>query len=1267
MSIGPSIYAGADKQIMMQHSEPHKHYQHAQTQALQFLAALTLLLLLSRLLPIPGLQGLANYLPFHILMETLAVAIASMIFVLGWHARQSARTYRTTLLACAFLGVALLDFTHMLSFEGMPDMVGPSDTEKTINFWLMARLFAAAGLLSVAFLPTRLIPQRTRWLMLASTVLCLIFLHWLLLFQAHLLPATFDPDTGLTPFKIACEVVLILLYGAAAFKFWLTARQTQQLGLLALAVAAATMVLSELFFTLYSNVTDVYNLLGHIYKLTAYGFLYRALIIATIDIPYDKIAKLNTRVAATLNAMPDMVFEVGADTTIHDYHSQTSRAELVAPPDQFIGRKIAEFLPEAAVTTFHLVLADIDNSGRSSGRQYSLSTPTGPHRYEISGSLLSTRDAADRYILVIRDISKRYLAEIRMSKLMELAGKAVTLDEKTLAQQALDTLEEISLSKIGFLHLVSAEQTEIELLAWSSATLASYCHANYDNHYPIATAGIWADCIRQGHPIIVNDYATATNKKGLPEGLFDLQRLVSVPILEAGKVVMVVGLGNADYPYDDDTVQTVQLFGNELFQIIQRRRAQRSAERNRRILKAALDHLPIGVAINTVGKEVHFEYMNDNFPRFYQSSRETFNQESNFWEAVYEDDAQREQIQARVMADFASGDPTRMKWEAIPITRAGQPTRYITAQNVPVPEEGLTVSLVEDITERMQTEAELRIAATAFSSQEGIMITDAEQRILRINPAFEAATGYTQAEVLGSSPRIFSSGRHDKAFYDDMWKCIEESDYWHGEIWNRHKNGEQLPQSLTITAVRNSEGKITHYVADYIDISDIKSAEEKISKLSYFDGLTGLANRERLRTLLAAAIDQHTAQQSFGGLLMLDLDNFKTINETMGHAAGDELLVEVSQRLQRNLHGVDFVSRYGGDEFMVLLNHIGADPDTASNALQRTAQSLLTRLEGIYNIGKNSYYNSCSIGATLFGPDADNLQELLKQLDIALFEAKANGRNRISFFDPALQTAVSERSQLLSDLRSAIDNHEFELYYQAQLDHNNNIVGVEALARWNHPQQGVLSPGLFIPMAEQNGLMLRLGEDILQMGIQQLRRWQDEPSSRHLKLSINITADQFYEHNFESRLQKLLEEYAIDVNGLMLEFTESMLLNDIDSAVNIIARLNAIGLQFAIDDFGTGYSSLAYLSRLPMSQLKIDQSFVSSIGRNDRDMAIIRTIIDMAHTLDMEVLAEGVEKNNQRKYLLQHGCKLFQGFLFSKPLQLQEFNALLLRSQTTSH
>ncbi len=1251
-----------DGVITMHESEPSKQYWLIERRTVQVLAALIALLLISRLAPMPGLQGFANYLPLHMLMETVAIAIASMIFMLGWHARENARTYRATILACAFLGVAVLDFSHTLSFQGMPDLLGPGTPEKAINFWLVARLFAAVGLLVAAYLPSRKISSGTRWQILAATLVAVIFLQWLLLFHSELLPATFNDDNGLTPFKIACEYVLVLLYGAAACKFWLTARGAQSLSMLTLAAAAVIMALSELYFTFYSDVTDVYNLLGHVYKLIAYGFLYRVLVITTIDIPFDEVANLNTRITATLNAMPDMMFEVGMDTTIHSYRSDTSRSELLVSPDVFLGRKMSDFLPEDSLAVLRQALADIDSNGRSAGRQYSLLTATGPHHYEISGSLLRIKEAASRYILVIRDITTRHLSETRMARLAELAGMAFTMDERALAQKALDTLEELSHSRIGFLHLVSDDQSEIELLAWSTATVASYCHANYDNHYPVEAAGVWADSIRQRQPIIINDYAATPNKRGLPDGHSELRRLISVPILEGGKVVMVVGLGNADYPYNDDSTQTVQLFGNELFQIIQRRRAQRISARDQRIMKAALDHLPIGVAVNTVGDQVHFEYMNDNFPRFYRTTREAIGKLENFWEAVYENEEERQQIRARVLADYASGDPARMKWEAIPISRTGQPTRYVTAQNVPVPEEGLSVSLVEDITEHMAIEAELRIAATAFSSQEGIMITDAEQRILRVNSAFEATTGYTQEELLGQTPHLLSSGRQDKAFYAEMWKSIKESGYWHGEMWNQRKNGEQFPQSLTITAVSDAKGEITHYVGDFIDLSDIKTAEETISKLSYFDSLTGLANRERLRTLLVTAIGQHTARQQFGGLLMVGLDNFKTINETLGYAAGDQLLVEISQQLQRVLQSTDVVSRYGGDEFLVLMNNIGTDSGTASATLQNTAESILARLDGNYIIGEKSYYNSCSIGATLFGPGADNLQELLKQLDIALFGAKSSGRNRISFFDPALQVTVGERTQLLSELRAAIDRQEFELYYQAQLDRNSNIVGAEALVRWNHPQQGVLSPGRFLAVAEQNGLMLKLGQDILRMGMQQLQNWQSDPERRHLKLSINITADQFYEKNFETNLRTLLEEYTIDASGLMLEFTESMLLHDISTAGNIITRLNERGIKFSIDDFGTGYSSLSYLSRLPMNQLKIDQSFVRNIGQNDKDMAIIRTIIDMAHTLDMEVLAEGVEKEAQQNYLWRHGCDQFQGYLFSRPVPLQDFHELLSRS-----
>lgn len=941
-------------------------YDQASQSSRRLLIALALFLVVPGILPLPEFSGTDSFLPVHSFLEVIAVVVAAMVFTVGWHTYQGRADYRTVSLACLFLGVAILDFSHLLSFPGMPDLVTPSSSNKTIDFWLAARGLAALALIAAVALPVDRAPPWYRFALLIAVVMVVAGLHVLFLYFPHWVSKSFDENTGLTAYKIGFEYILVLVYGASGYILWRRAAASRRVDTHLLSVAAVIMAFSELLFTLYLDLFDIYIVAGHLYKVLAYIYLYQALVVTGIVTPYQAVAASNARLQTTMDSIPDFVFEIGPGGTIENYHSEIARPELLAPPSDFIGRKMQDFLPEHAVEVIRQACADIDETGKTTALSYWLEREDGVHWYEISGAGIAVAGSNPNYLLLLRDV-----------------------------------------------------------------------------------------------------------------------------------------------------------------------------------------------------------------------------------------------------------------------------------------------------TERRRLDAELRIAATAFLSQEGIMVTDANLRILRVNAAFEHSTGYTQAEVEGRSPRILQSGRHDPEFYQHMWDAIKVNGSWHGEIWNRRKNGESYPQSVTITAVRNQTGEITNYVADYIDISELKWAEAEISKLSYFDPLTGLINRVRLSMILEQSVRRSVEMRRFGALLMIDLDQFKTINDTLGHQAGDELLVAVAERLQKMVRSMDIVARYGGDEFIVMLPTLGEDAGVAAALVQRMAQSILSGLEDTYRIHESDYFSSCSIGVTLFGEGAADTIELVKQVDIAMFQAKDAGGNAIRFFDPAWQTAVSERAILLRELRDGLREHQFELYYQPQLDVDGVVIGAEALVRWNHPNRGVVLPGEFIPLAEQNGLILALGHEVLELGLRQLKAWQQVPQCRSLKLSINLVPEQFYEEGFARTLTAQLQERGIDPRLLMFEFTESTLMDNLELASLNMQRLNDIGVHFAIDDFGTGYSSLTYLSQLPLDMLKIDQSFVRNIGIKPKDGAIVRIIIDMAYTLDMEVLAEGVETEEQRKFLLGHGCTLYQGYLFGRPVPVAQFEAEL--------
>jgi diguanylate cyclase (GGDEF)-like protein/PAS domain S-box-containing protein len=575
--------------------------------------------------------------------------------------------------------------------------------------------------------------------------------------------------------------------------------------------------------------------------------------------------------------------------------------------------------------------------------------------------------------------------------------------------------------------------------------------------------------------------------------------------------------------------------------------------------------------------------------------------------------------------------------------------------------------LTQQIDERKRTERQLRVAAIAFETHEAIMITDANANIIRVNHAFQIITGYSAEDVLGRNPRMLSSGRHSREFYAAMWQQLKESGSWTGEIWDKRKNGQIYPKWLTITAVKNQQGETTEFVAIFSDITHRKQAEEEIFSLAFYDTLTKLPNRRYLLERLQQSLSASARNQLYGALLFLDMDRFKTLNDTLGHDHGDLFLMEVAKRMQQSVRDMDTVARIGGDEFVIVIEEMGADADEASQKSALIAEKIRSMLAEPYLLNGKEHRSSPSIGVCLYRGDGESVDELLKHADMAMYQAKEAGRNTVRFFDPAMQFAVESRAALEAELRHALPGEQLQLHYQLQLDNELRPLGAEALIRWFHPQRGMIPPARFIPIAEDSSLIQEIGDWVLETACRQLADWATHDATRALTLAINVSAQQFKRQDFVQRISAMLARYQLDPSRLKLELTESVVLSDVNDVIGKMHALKALGIRLSLDDFGTGYSSLSYLKQLPLDQIKIDRSFVNDITRDVDDATMVQTIISLARHFKLNVIAEGVETPDQFHFLKQNGCMAYQGYLFGKPLPLDAFEASLQQLPVSDH
>jgi diguanylate cyclase (GGDEF)-like protein/PAS domain S-box-containing protein len=570
------------------------------------------------------------------------------------------------------------------------------------------------------------------------------------------------------------------------------------------------------------------------------------------------------------------------------------------------------------------------------------------------------------------------------------------------------------------------------------------------------------------------------------------------------------------------------------------------------------------------------------------------------------------------------------------------------------------VGVARDITERHKAEEQRRITATAFEAQEGIVIADANKTILKVNRAFSEITGYASTAAVGNALYALWTDSGESMDRQLVWDAVAREGSWQGEIRNRHESGGVFPAWINITAVKDDRARCTHYVLTMVDITARKAAEREIEQLAYFDPLTQLPNRRLLMHRLQQALTSTSESRRKGALLFIDLDNFKILNDTIGHDVGDRLLCSVAQRLNSSVRAGDTIARFGGDEFVVMLENLSHSGEEAAAQAGKVGEKILAALNRPYTIGKRVLHSTPSIGVAFFGDSGSSVDELVKQADIAMYQAKAAGRNALRFFDPDVQTSLAARVNLEAELRLGIQRRQFALHYQPQVDGVHGIIGAEALLRWEHPERGTILPAEFIPLAEETGLILPIGQWVLETACAQLKAWAASAHSRDLYLAINVSARQFRQRDFMDQVDQALRNVGAPAERLKLELTETVLLDDIDDTNKKMHALKRLGVGFCLDDFGTGYSSLSYLTRLPLDQIKIDRSFVHNLPDSSNDAIVVQTIITMARSLGLTAIAEGVETQAQKEFLERNGCPTWQGFLLGRPVCVAAFDELLL-------
>jgi diguanylate cyclase (GGDEF)-like protein/PAS domain S-box-containing protein len=919
---------------------------------------------------------------------------------------------------------------------------------------------------------------------------------------------------------------------------------------------------------------------------------------------------------AMLNAIPDLMFEAGLNGRIYSFHIPRINL-LTVPPEGVVGKVIPEFLPADASAVCMAALQEANEHDYSGGRQFELTLEQGRTWFELSVARKKMLpDEEPHFVVLARDITERKKAAQRIEQL--LAEKNAVLENRLVG---IATMRDRKILWANLAFEIMFGYSQDELIGMSTRPL----YVNDEDYQVVGAA-----------------YARIES-----EGIVRLQG----EYLRKNGQHLYLNISGA--MLNKETGESLWVFVD----VTELKHAESALAETHYILQTIIDTAPIRIFWKD--KDLRFLGCNPAFAKDAGMASPNDLIGKDDYEMGWAAQADLYRADDRTILDTGIA---KLFYDEPQTTPTGQIIWLRTAKVPLKNKDNQTVGLLgiyEEITDQKLAENDLRIAATAFESQEGILVTDANNVILRVNRAFTKVTGYSAEDAIGKTPGLLTSGYHDADFYEGMWRSINETGLWEGEIWNRRKNGEVYPEHLIITAVKDNAGVVTNYVATLNDITVHKAAAKEIHHLAFYDALTRLPNRRLLLDRLNHALAASTRSGKEGAVLFLDLDHFKTLNDTLGHDIGDLLLQQVAERLTACVREGDTVARLGGDEYVIMLEDLSEHDIEAAAQAEVIGEKILIALNKPYHLGAHEHHCTSSIGITLFNDHKSGIEELLKQADIAMYQAKKSGRNTLRFFDPGMQDALHARVDIERELRKALEKKQFHLYYQIQVESSGRPIGAEVLIRWLHPERGLVSPYQFIPLAEDTGLILPIGQWVLESACAQLKAWEQNTLTRDLTLSLNVSPKQFRQADFMSQVNAAVEHYAINPTLLKFELTESILLENIEDTIATMSALKDIGIRFSLDDFGTGYSSLQYLKRLPLYQLKIDQSFVRDIKINSSDQAIVCTIIAMAHTLNLNVIAEGVETEEQYRLLLNHDCTHYQGNFFGRPVPIAEFEASL--------